>query len=81
MRVFRVRVVPLLSEVSYDKFGKLTYLCNRAIVLLHEAGELDRHLMPLGKESILPAAAVRPDSTMLLDEAMRPGTVKRRQES
>ena len=50
-------------------------------MLLHEAGELDRHLMPLGKESILPAAAVRPDSTMLLDEAMRPGTVKRRQES
>ena len=46
-------------------------------MLLHQSGELDNNLMPLGKESVLPV--IRPDP-LILDETMRPGTTKRRQE-
>jgi len=54
-----------------------------ACVQLHKIGELDDNLMPLGKESVLPAVKVEDEPPLpidgQLDECMRPGTTKRRQ--
>jgi endoribonuclease Dicer len=45
-------------------------------VALRQLGELDPMMLPLGKESVLPPAPPRPDWA---EEAVRPGTTKRRQ--
>ena len=46
-----------------------------ACVQLHNLGELDNMMLPLGKESVLPPPVVKID----WEEALRPGTTKRRQ--